>query len=159
MVSVHLICGKTGSGKTTFAHELERERSAVRFSHDEWMIHLYGHHMPREVFDIRVQLCMDLILRLTERLVALGVEVVLDCAFWRYADRQKARSYLARSRANCILYYLDLPDEILLQRLRHRNQQLPQSTFEITEEMFHEFEVQFEPPLDDERPIIVKPRK
>ena len=35
MATVHLLCGKTGSGKTTFARRLEQS-GAMRFSIDEW---------------------------------------------------------------------------------------------------------------------------
>ncbi|NJL87461.1 MAG: ATP-binding protein [Leptolyngbyaceae cyanobacterium SM1_1_3] len=48
-----MLCGLTGSGKTTLAHTLEKEQSAVCFSIDRWMIELYGHHMSREDFDKR----------------------------------------------------------------------------------------------------------
>ena len=120
------------------------------------MIHLYGHHMPREVFNTRVQLCMDLILDLTERLISLSIEVVLDCAFWTYADRQATRSRLTQSGATCVLYYFDVPDQVRFQRVKERNQQLPSGTFEITEEMFEAFSTQFEVPREEEQPMRIK---
>jgi predicted kinase len=43
--TVHLLCGKTGSGKTMFARRLEQERRAVALSVDPWMIRLFGQHM------------------------------------------------------------------------------------------------------------------
>ncbi|NJC23977.1 putative kinase [Arthrobacter pigmenti] len=38
---VHLLCGLNGAGKTTYARQLEHELPAVRFSLDEWMLHLF----------------------------------------------------------------------------------------------------------------------
>ena len=76
--TVHLLCGKTGSGKTTFARQIEQERGAVALSVDPWMIRLFGQHMPRDVFDARLRVCMELLYRLSERLTQLGVDVVLD---------------------------------------------------------------------------------
>jgi len=54
--TVHLLRGKTGSGKTTFAPTLERERKAILLSADEWMILLFGRDMERELFDA---VCME----------------------------------------------------------------------------------------------------
>jgi len=42
MPTDHLICGPLGSGKTTFSRRLEGEIGAIRFTHDEWMVLLYG---------------------------------------------------------------------------------------------------------------------
>jgi hypothetical protein len=44
--ALHLICGQAGSGKTTYAKQLEMQLSAFRFSKDEWMVSLLrtGHH-------------------------------------------------------------------------------------------------------------------
>ena len=38
---MHLLCGPTGAGKTTYARELAEAESAVRFSIDEWMSALF----------------------------------------------------------------------------------------------------------------------
>jgi predicted kinase len=46
MPAAHLIHGFLGAGKTTFARELERNIPAIRFSHDEWMVRLYGIDPP-----------------------------------------------------------------------------------------------------------------
>jgi predicted kinase len=45
---VAMLCGMTGSGKTTFATKLENELPAICFSIDRWMIELYGYHMDRK---------------------------------------------------------------------------------------------------------------
>ena len=55
MATVHLLCGKVGSGKTTFARRLE-QNGAVRYSVDDWMLRLYGAHMPRQEFDARLEM-------------------------------------------------------------------------------------------------------
>jgi hypothetical protein len=52
MPSAHLIYGYLGAGKTTFARQLERDIPAIRFSHDEWMVRLYGDDPPIEQFAV-----------------------------------------------------------------------------------------------------------
>src|SRR2546421_108333 len=50
MATVHLIHGFLGSGKTTFARQLEESLPAIRFTHDEWMSRIYGEDPPVERF-------------------------------------------------------------------------------------------------------------
>ena len=38
---IHLICGSTGAGKTTYAKALAAKLGAVHFSIDQWMATLY----------------------------------------------------------------------------------------------------------------------
>ncbi len=42
MAGVHLLCGRPGSGKTTFARELGDAHRAVRYSNDDWIVQLFG---------------------------------------------------------------------------------------------------------------------
>ena len=42
MSKIILLCGKIGSGKTTLAKQLEKEKSFVCFSADEKMLKNYG---------------------------------------------------------------------------------------------------------------------
>ncbi len=148
MSAVHLICGPVGAGKTTFARRLELERRAVRVSIDEWMLRLFGEHMPKDVFHQRLRSCMDLIYEVAGRCLGAGTEVVLDCGYWRREHRASAYRHLAGN--DCVLYYLDTPAETRWNRLEARNSELPPGTYEITREMFEEFESCFEVPAPPE---------
>lgn len=150
---IYLLCGKTGSGKTTYARQLEQQ-GAIRFSLDEWMIRFYGHDMARELFDERVRLCEEMIFDLTEALVRRRVDVVIDHGFWKRETRDRARRRLADTGARIELIYFQIPDCVLRERLRGRNAALPAETFAITEEMFELFSSSFEPPGESEHPIL-----
>lgn len=158
MATVHLLCGKVGSGKTTFARRLE-QNGAVRFSVDDWMLRLYGPHMPRKEFDARLELCLKLILELSERLATLGVPAVVDAGFWSRARRDETRERLGRAGVAFCLHYFDVPDSELWRRLELRNRELPPGTFEITREMFELFNGWFEPPAEDELVHVVEYRR
>ena len=149
MATVHLLCGKVGCGKTTFARRLE-SNGAMRFSVDEWMLRLYGPHMPRKEFDARLSLCMDLILGMAERLAQLGVPAVVDAGFWRREQRDETRARLEQAGVSYCFHYFEVPDEELWRRLEVRNRERTAGTFEITREMFELFRGWFEPPGPDE---------
>ena len=43
---IHLICGATGAGKSTYAERLATDLGGVRFSIDEWMQALHNANKP-----------------------------------------------------------------------------------------------------------------
>ena len=45
-VTIHLVAGSTGAGKTTYALALAAREGAVRLSIDEWMTALFGPDQP-----------------------------------------------------------------------------------------------------------------
>lgn len=156
---LYLLCGKTGSGKTTFARELARERKLVRFTVDEWMIRLFGHHMPREAFDARLAVCKDLIFDVTESLLEAAVGVVLDFGLWSRAERERTRKRFESCSVEIVLVYFSVPDDELRQRLARRNQDLPADAYEITDDMFQQFSSLFEIPAESEQPFVVGPQR
>jgi predicted kinase len=128
----------------------------MAFSTDDWMIRLFGHHMPRELFTQRLIVCETMVLELALKLAARGVDTVIDHGFWRRESRDSARAFLARAQADVVLVYFDVPTSVLKERLRARNTDLPEGTFEITEEMFEQFSTWFEAPGPDEGAVIVR---
>lgn len=154
-MAVHLLTGPVGAGKTTYARQLE-SRGAVRFSSDEWMLRLYGPELPRELLDRRLATCRRLFLDMTEELARVGVEVVLDCGFWRRRERQEARERLARAGVLVHTVHFDVPADERWRRLEARNQSVPRDCYAITRPMFEAFEARYEPPGPDELVRVVR---
>ena len=138
MATVHLLCGQPGSGKTTFARELEEMHKAVRYTYDEWMIQLYGRSL--EQFEALFNRVSSLIWRIATRNLALGTDVILDKGFWRKRDRENVRQAAAAIGAESKLYFLDAPIDVLW----------------INDQAFTEFINRFEPPNDDEDFILIR---
>jgi predicted kinase len=153
--TVYLLCGKTGSGKSTYAAQLQQERRALSLSLDELMLPLFGAALPRPEFEQRLAACKEYLLSITERLLALDVDVVLDWGFWGKAERLATRERVTARGGRCELIYFAVPDALILERLRRRNARLPDHTYEISETMFEELSRYFEPPGPDETYALV----
>jgi predicted kinase len=143
-----------GAGKTTFARRLERDLPAVRFSHDEWMSHLFGDDPPAERFAMQYGRVWDLMAAVWMRCLVLGVDVVLDLGFWTRAERDQVRDQVTGAGADYRLYELRCPEPRAWARIEARNRDLGGSLL-ITRNTFEVLKARFEPLAEDEERIAV----
>ena len=87
---------------------------------------------------------------LASRVLALGVNVILDFGFWGKSEREDFRLRASRLGASSEIHFLNVPNEILFERLTKRNALLVPGTFQIPESMLRSFISVFEPPTEDE---------
>ena len=153
MATVHLLCGPPGSGKTTFARELEETHRAVRYTYDEWMVQLYGR--SPEQFEALFNRVSNLIWRIATRNLALGTDVILDKGFWYKRDRENTRQAAAAIGADSKLYFLDAPIDVLRNRTLTRSKN-DQDSLWINNQAFTEFINRFEPPSNDEDFVLIQ---
>ena len=153
------MCGLVGSGKTTFSKQLAQSTGALRFSMDEWMIPLFGEHMPRAEFDTRLNQLTELFQQSAEQLLELGVAVIFDFGFWEKQQRMDIRAWANSIDAELELIYLECPFATCYQRVLNRNQNPQNVSYEITEEMFLLFQSRFEAPQNDERVTLINTNK
>ena len=149
MATVHILCGRPGSGKTEFARDLEKTHTAVRYTYDEWMVQLFGRSPPAEEFEALFTRVSKLIWRTATRNLVLGTDVILDGGFWHRRDRAITRRAAAALGAKSRLYFLDAPIEMLRHRVLTRSED-SQDELWINEEAITRFIDDFEPPGDDE---------
>ena len=153
MATLHLICGLPCAGKTTLARQIEQQHSALRLTPDEWHIRLFGMDYgdePHPEHDARHEAVERLMWEIAARVLALGVDVVLDFGVWAPEEREWFRSEAAKVGAGSELHFLNVPEEILLARLAARNAALPPGTFAISEASLREWMGLFQPPTPDE---------
>jgi predicted kinase len=154
---VHLICGSTGAGKTTYARALCARIGAVHFSIDEWMATLFWMDNPAPTDPAwameRVERCMTQIWSTARQVAAQGVPCVLDFGFGM-AELRKRYANLAREAGLSVqLHVLDIPADERWRRVEARDaspadgHRLP---FAITREMFDFVETMWQPPTKDE---------
>ncbi|WP_218780459.1 AAA family ATPase [Bacillus sp. EAC] len=150
IATLHLMVGLPCSGKTTLARKLEEKYSALRLTPDEWHIRLFGQDMDDKEHDARHNLVESLLWDVAGRVLVIGADVILDFGFWARSEREDFRSRAAELGADFKIHFLEVPEEMLLERLAARNAQLPQYTFPLPNMMLREWIQSFEPPSKEE---------
>jgi predicted kinase len=154
---VHLICGSTGAGKTTYASQLSDRLGAVRFSIDEWMATLFWMDTPKPLDPAwsieRVERCLVQIWAVVLRVAAREVPCVLDIGFTQARSRARFAELARNAGLSVQLHFVDVPAQERWRRVEGRNAakgQTYQLAFDVTREMFDFVEALWEPPTEAE---------
>ena len=150
MATLILMIGLPGSGKTTRAKRIERERTALRFTPDEWVTALHGRDPSPAVLDAARDPVETAQWRIAERALALGLDVVLDFGFWTRAEREDFRARAAALGAGSELCYCAATLDELRERVTARNAALPEHAFRIDDGQIRSWWSSFEPPDEEE---------
>lgn len=160
MPEVHLICGSTGAGKTTFAMQLAGQKGAQRYSIDEWMGGLFwmdAPDPPEFSWAIeRVGRCESLIWALALRDAQAGRDVILDLGFSTRSQRDGFKARCEKAGLSAVLWYLDVPADVRRGRVAARNA-AQGDTFEllVDDDTFDWMEGYFQAPGPDERATVI----
>ena len=144
MATIHLICGFMGFGKTTFAKELARKLPAVRLTHDEFMVDLYGRNMTDAEFHARYAKVDDILWKLAEQILNTGTDVIMDYGFWRKETRRQVQQKALKLTKNIVWHQLVCDVNIAKARVLKRTDEKPEELF-IDEACFDEKLKQYEP--------------
>ena len=116
-----IVCGLPGSGKTTYAMDLEEKVRAVRLAPDEWMtalaIDLYDEDSRGKVEMLQWQF--------GQRLLALGLVVIIEWGTWAKSERDTLRLKARALGAAVELHYLSAPVDVLFDRIQRRGREEP----------------------------------
>lgn len=150
MPTLHLLCGKIGSGKTTLARQLAAQPATLLISEDHWNSTLWADEL--KTIEDYGRLSARLRAAMTPHIVAIlkqDLSVVLDFAANTVKQRVWARSVIEAAQVPHELHVLDVPDAVCLQRLRQRNVSGTHE-FHVTDAEFKQFTSHFVPPSPDE---------
>lgn len=155
VADIHLICGATGAGKSTYSEELAKDIRGVRFSIDEWLQRLHNADQPETMsFDWFYERVLRNCAQMQDvgaRLVELGVPVIFDCGLTRKEERDIFVNWAAEAGYSVQLHFRDVPTETRWQRVQKRNAEKAETfQFEVTREMFDFIESMWEAPSDAE---------
>lgn len=151
MARLVLVCGPTGVGKTTYSLSLANEIKAVRFSIDPWMQTLFSKDMTALDFEWmmeRVNRCSEQIWQVSEQILAIDGNVILDLGFTTKAQREIFANRGRELGIDPEIHYLDAPKDTRRKRVDKRNTEKNPSVyaFEVTDMMFNFMEPRFEAP-------------
>lgn len=152
---IHLICGSTGAGKTTYSRALADDLGGVYFSIDEWMVSLFGEDAPEDLspdwFVPLVSRCESQMWAMALQLGKLDIPSILDLGFQRLEHRQRYASLIKASRFSAKLHFLDVDASVRWERVNSRNEKQGKTFhMKITRGMFDYIETIWEPPSNDE---------
>lgn len=154
--TLHMVCGKIGSGKSTLCARLADQPASVLVSEDDWLSALYGDQMqtPRDYLRCAARL-RSIMGPHASDLLRAGLSVVLDYPANMVETRAWMRGIFEAAGAEHRLHVLDVPDAVCLARLHARNAQ-GDHPFAATEAQFAQFAKYHAPPMPEEGFTIIR---
>jgi len=153
---LHLICGKIAAGKSTLAAELGQAPNTVIISEDDWLAALFGDEMSTIQDYVRCAAKLETTLAPhIASLLGARVSVVLDFHANTVARRAWMRGIFQAANVAHKLHYLEVSDEVCVERLRVRNAQ-GDHPFAASEAEFRQVSKHFVAPTPDEGFDIVR---
>lgn len=148
--TLHLLCGKIASGKSTLSAKLGHSPGTIIVSEDQWLAALYANEL-KSVADY-VQYSSKLKSAIKPHLVSLlkaGLSVVLDFPANTQKNREWMMSIIKESGASHRLHYLKVSDDVCKSRLRARNEEGTHD-FAATDQQFEVITRYFSAPMPEE---------
>lgn len=148
--TLHLLCGKIASGKSTLSAKLGLLPATVIVSEDHWLATLFADEM-HSISDY-VNYSARLKNAMKPHLVALlkaGLSVVLDFPANTQTNREWMMGIIKASGASHRLHYLKVSDGVCKSRLRARNSE-GEHEFSVSDQEFAIITRYFSEPTADE---------
>jgi len=148
--TLHMLCGKIASGKSTLARRLADADSTVLLVEDEWLKPLFGDEL--KTLEDYLRCTRKLRAALAPHVSALlnaNVSVVLDFAANTPGQRAWMRGLLDASGAAHLMHVLNVSDAKCLARLRARNAE-GKHPFAASDAQFEAFSSHFVRPTVEE---------
>jgi predicted kinase len=157
--TLHILCGKIASGKSTLAARLACADRTILIAEDAWLKALFPDGLRTGADYLR---CSERLRSAmgphVASLLTAGQSVVLDFPANTRDQRAWMRGILDVTGASHRLHLLEAPDDVCLARLRRRNER-GDHPFAVTEAQFRRFTSHFVEPVPEERFDIVVHRQ
>ncbi len=121
--TLHMVCGKIASGKSTLARQLSDKPKTLLISEDDWLSRLYPGDINTLNDYVRCAAKLrDIMSNHVEQLLRAGNSVVLDFPANTPGTRQWMRDIFNNASVAHCLHYLNVSDKECKLRLRRRNE-------------------------------------
>ncbi len=148
--TLHMICGKAASGKSTLTANLGQAAATIVIAEDDWLAALYGDQMSSISDYVRCAAKLREVMGPhVVSLLKAGLSVVLDFPANTIATRTWMRGIAEGANVMHMLHYLDVPDELCKARLRARNAS-GEHPFSVTDDQFDQLARHFVVPSEEE---------
>lgn len=140
-MTIHIIEGPVGAGKTTYANKLGKEIGVVPLVLDVWMVTLFQADRPQinpwAWYSERKARCVSQILALAQSAVDLGIDAIVELGLIKLEDRQKVYGKLDAEKCDYVVHVLQATREERRRRVRERNAVRGETfAMEVSEEVF-----------------------
>lgn len=158
MATLHFICGKAASGKTTLARKLAAQHRTALFVEDEWLTLLEAEIAGLADFGYYAKRLRAALAPHASQLLRIDTSIVFDFAGNTPKDRAWVRSIFESAGAGHMLHVITASDELCKTRLRLRNETKPTGLYygQVSEALFEEVTRYFVPPADQENFLITR---
>lgn len=152
-MSIYLVVGLPGAGKTARAKELEVSASALRLTPDDWQMAVFSDDTPtqwrsQERADQRFRLEGKLV-EIGVRAAQLGVNVVLDFGLWSRDERSALRWIATSLGVDAHVVYLPIDYEEQRRRIAGRHETEP-GQFQMSDAELKQWHGLFQVPDQEE---------
>ncbi|HEY9293487.1 MAG TPA: ATP-binding protein [Microlunatus sp.] len=152
-MTIFLIVGLPGAGKTTRAKELEASELALRLTPDDWQIAIFrGDDSTRWRTKERAEQRFLLEGKLVDvgmRAAQLGIDVVFDFGLWAKDERSALRWIANKLGVRAEVVYLPIHYEEQRRRISWRYESEP-GQFQMTDAELRQWHTQFQAPDAEE---------
>lgn len=143
-----LLCGKIGSGKSTYAEKLRKQCHAVVLSCDEITLALFGNDVG-EKHDDFVERTQNYLFEKSLAILEIGVSVILEWGFWLKEERDAARAFYESRGIAYEFHYVAVSEQQWKRNLAGRNQAVVEgktSAYFVDEGLAEKMSAMFEVP-------------
>jgi hypothetical protein len=154
MRTLVVICGLSFAGKSTLARAITERLGFVEVDVDEVGAGLYGLAVgdPAALDGLDFDRIYDAADREIARLLTSGVSVVDASRNFTRAERARARQLAEGANARVVTVFVDTP--VGVARQRREDNRTSGSRRDITDDQFEEIVRVFQPPTEEERPLV-----
>lgn len=157
MAKVYILIGKIASGKTHFVRKLKKSENVMQLSCDDLFLTLFDGCLGEKHDDIQNK-AYQFFNGQAVQLVNMGISVALDFGFWTAESRKIVKDFYKEKGIETVSVYFDIPEDIRIERLENRNQQLINSKkreYIIDNILRKKLDEKFEAPTSNEYDLLV----